>query len=104
MGTNECVTALPVNGRVVFVDSCISHLVAALNAAGLETVASCCGHGKIDGSIILRDGREVVVRMWAPPLDIAEQNILDAEYLVAEAKGRLGLARQRAGSDGGGRK
>ena len=47
---------------VVFVDKCISGIIQALNDAGIMTIASCCGHGKIDGSIILEDGRELVVR------------------------------------------
>lgn len=58
---------LPVNGRVIGVDWCIHHIVAALNAAGIETVASCCGHGQMDGRIDLRDGRVLFVRRMAEP-------------------------------------
>ena len=43
------------------VDACIAPLVRALNAAGLTTVASCCGHGKGHGNIALADGREIVI-------------------------------------------
>jgi hypothetical protein len=35
--------------------------VAALNAANITTEASCCGHGKIDGNIVLEDGRRILV-------------------------------------------
>jgi len=44
------------------VDSCIADIVQALNAAGIYTAQSCCGHGKGDGSIILHDGRELIIR------------------------------------------
>lgn len=48
-------------GRLVSIDLCISGIVAALNAAGIETLASCCGHGKRAGLIALADGRELVI-------------------------------------------
>lgn len=41
------------------IDRCIAGVVRALNATGLRTVASCCGHGKQPGSIVLADGREI---------------------------------------------
>jgi hypothetical protein len=53
---------LPLNGRVRSIDWCIHHIVAALNAAGIETVASCCGHMKTDGRIDLADGRTLVIK------------------------------------------
>jgi len=52
---------IPIGGRVCDIDRCISHIVAALNAGGLKTVACCCGHGHRPGSIILEDGRELIV-------------------------------------------
>lgn len=60
-GTYEDVVAMPLNGRVVHIDRCIHAIVAGLNAAGLATVASCCGHGQTDGRIDLEDGRVLVV-------------------------------------------
>jgi hypothetical protein len=57
--TNQA--CLPLKGRVVCIDWCIHHIVAALNAGGIETVASCCGHGKMDGRIDLKDGRVLVI-------------------------------------------
>jgi len=44
------------------VDACIADVVRALNAGGVITTSSCCGHGRSDGSILLSDGREIVVR------------------------------------------
>ena len=46
------------------VDPCIAPLVQALNDAGIQTVASCCGHGHRPGSIILEDGRELIVTTY----------------------------------------
>jgi hypothetical protein len=48
---------MPINGRVQCIDKCIHHIVASLNAGNVRTIASCCGHYTIPGSIILEDGR-----------------------------------------------
>ena len=42
---------------VKHIDSCIAQLVKDFNRIGLVTIASCCGHGKRPGSIVLADGR-----------------------------------------------
>ena len=52
---------MPINGRVECIDFCIHQIVAALNAGGVRTVASCCGHGKMPGRIDLEDGRTIVI-------------------------------------------
>lgn len=39
----------------------IAPLVAALNLAGLKTIASCSGHGHRPGNIALSDGREIII-------------------------------------------
>lgn len=44
------------------IDSCIAPIVAALNAHGIKTDYSCCGHGKEDGEIKLADGRTLIVK------------------------------------------
>lgn len=44
------------------IDSCIARIVEALNEGGVRTIASCCGHGRAPGSIVLEDGRELLVR------------------------------------------
>lgn len=44
------------------VDQCIAPIVKALNDAGIYTVAACCGHGKGEGSVLLRDGRELIIK------------------------------------------
>ncbi len=45
---------MPINGRVQCIDFCIHNIIAALNAGGVRTAASCCGHGKIPGRIDFR--------------------------------------------------
>lgn len=44
------------------VDQCIAPIVEALNNAGVLTANSCCGHGERDGSILLHDGREIIIK------------------------------------------
>ena len=54
---------MPVSGRTeIKVDACIAPLVQALNDAGIETVACCCGHGRAVGRIDLADGRILEIR------------------------------------------
>jgi hypothetical protein len=47
--------------KMAGVDSCIAPIVKALNDGEILTDASCCGHGKMFGSIILADGRELLI-------------------------------------------
>lgn len=61
VGTYEHQVLMPINGKVQCIDFCLSHIVAALNAANVTTVNSCCGHGKTKPSIILEDDRYLVV-------------------------------------------
>jgi hypothetical protein len=43
------------------IDSCLADLVNALNASGVYTSQSCCGHGKGVGRIDLHDGRVLII-------------------------------------------
>ena len=52
---------LPLNGKVRCIDWCIHQIVAALNAGGVVTTSSCCGHGVQEGRIDLEDGRVLVI-------------------------------------------
>ena len=52
---------MPLSGRVRGIDNCIARIVAALNAAGIGTISSCCGHGNPPGYIALEDGRELAI-------------------------------------------
>lgn len=70
---------ITISDRPRDIDACIAPIVRALNEAGIQTVASCCGHDHRPSAISLADGREVrimatfdegqaVDRQW--PLDI----------------------------------
>jgi hypothetical protein len=61
MGTYECQIPMPINGRVQWIDFCVADIVAALNAANIKTIASCCGHKKIDPAVFLEDGRKLLI-------------------------------------------
>ena len=62
MGTYKHQVPMPIKGRVQGIDNCIADIVAALNAANITTIASCCGHGKVAAVIALEDGRELIVK------------------------------------------
>ena len=67
MGEYKCQVPMALNGRRQDIDYCIADIVAALNAAGIATEASCCGHG--DESIAridLEDGRVLQVSGHTP--------------------------------------
>ena len=53
--------SMPINGRVRGIDWCIHRIVSALNAGGIRTMASCCGHKKMHGRIDLADGRILAI-------------------------------------------
>jgi hypothetical protein len=61
-GTYNCSIPMPLNGRVHDIDYCVAGLVAALNAGGIATSISCCGHGELPGTIVLSDGRLMTIR------------------------------------------
>jgi hypothetical protein len=60
-GSYKCVVPMPINKRIAYIDLCIADIVASLNASNLTTEASCCGHGKMDGNILLSDGRWITI-------------------------------------------
>ena len=49
------------DGRIKSCDECIQPIVQLFNDYGLQTTASCCGHKKQNGSIVLKDGREILI-------------------------------------------
>lgn len=46
----------------VGIDECIAPIVKALQVAGIDMRGSCCGHGVTHGSILLADGRELLIK------------------------------------------
>lgn len=70
---------MPIHGKVRCIDRCIHQLVAALNAGGCDTVACCCGHGKMPGQISLEDGRELVI-LTREQADETVRRYMDPEW------------------------
>lgn len=58
----------------VWCDPCLVPLITALNAAGIRTRASCCGHGYQPGWIMLQDGRHLHIY----PDDTTHRLVTDA--------------------------
>lgn len=50
-----------ISGKAIKVDACIAPLVQMLNDYGIETLASCCGHGKTAKSGIRISAQNVQV-------------------------------------------
>jgi hypothetical protein len=71
-GSYEHTVPMPIDGKVCDIDFCVADIVAALEAGNLHPVASCCGHGKQAGSVVLRDGRELQIE------SIAKNEVLKA--------------------------
>ena len=71
--TYEHQACLPIQGRVRCIDWCIHQIVAALNAGGIETVVSCCGHRRQPGRIDLADGRVLVIESSIPSVSGGEE-------------------------------
>lgn len=69
VGEYKCQVPMPLNGRLQSIDYCIADIIAALNAANIPTVASCCGHDKHRGVIMLMDGRELEIKNHIRPWD-----------------------------------
>ena len=59
-------TCMPLNGKVQCIDRCIHKIVAALNAGGILTTSSCCGHQKLTGFATLLDGRTLLILPSTP--------------------------------------
>ncbi len=49
------------DGNIKSCDECIQPIVQLFNDYGMQTMASCCGHGKQNTSIVLKDGREIII-------------------------------------------
>lgn len=43
------------------IDKCIAPIVQVLEENGIRMLASCCGHGKCNGTILLLDFTEIVI-------------------------------------------
>ncbi len=72
-------------------DPCIEPIVQALNDGGIQTTASCCGHGHRPAAVILEDGRELLI---LPDYETAR--LLDHLWPDIHGKPTEGGAIQRA--------
>lgn len=75
-GEYTCQIPMPLNGRRQDIDLCVAEYVAALNAANIPTIASCCGHGITEGSICLEDGNVFFIKPFN------EKDFVKDEYKV----------------------
>ena len=48
--------------KMAEIDHCIAPIIKTLNDAKIYTSSCCCGHGRCDGSILLHDGRELIIK------------------------------------------
>lgn len=69
---------------LVYVDPCIAPLIKALWRAGIETMASCCGHNAIPPSICIEDPRQVPLACWL----LASIDPRDIQVIVYAKLGR----------------
>jgi len=58
-------TTCVINGRKAKIDRCIAPIIDALNAAGIVTAESCCGHGEEEGHILAyQDGEHRLIIVY----------------------------------------
>ncbi len=48
--------------KLAKIDECIASIVEALQKYGIDMRGSCCGHGEVDGTIHLQDGRKLIIK------------------------------------------
>ena len=64
VGSYKCSVPMAIRQDV---DYCVADIIAALNAANIPTMASCCGHGEQTGIISLEDGRTLIIENGVRP-------------------------------------
>ena len=69
-------------GRTVYVDKCLKDAVENLNAQGLKTIASCCGHGEIQPIITIELTKYKIMEKIKQKLSV----IISNEKLSANEK------------------
>ena len=62
------------NGMItVKIDSCIAPLIQTLNDYGIETVSSCCGHGKTNHSYIRIHPKNIMIQKFNEEFSVGLQ-------------------------------
>lgn len=84
---------LDTKGNPVYVDKCLKEAVENLNAVGLKTIASCCGHGIINPKITIEgfsDGMAVELKSDDCNLAIVNASTYDKMFAEIEASFKSG--------------
>jgi hypothetical protein len=55
---------LELNGKIIRVDECLTDVIASLNSNGMQTLGSCCGHGKYSTTIIIKGDDEKIYELY----------------------------------------
>ena len=82
------------------IDKCIAPLVEALQRGGIDTRASCCGHGKGSGQIMLQDGRFLIITKKEPKMTVSRTRYW-AEFIQASSGDIRGLIHEIVKESGG---
>ena len=66
-------------GRIVHVDKCLKGAIENLNAHGIKTIASCCGHGVVQPSILVELSKQYPkgAKEWLKDRHIYNEDIPD---------------------------
>jgi hypothetical protein len=86
--------------KYVKIDKCIAPIVEALQRSLIYTRASCCGHGKGNGKILLQDGRFLIIAKKEPKMTVSRTRYW-AEFLKACSGDLRGLVHEIVKEAGG---
>jgi hypothetical protein len=72
---DNVVTLITPEGKSVDIDRCIAEEIKYLWSLGIETMASCCGHNKIKGSVIVaKKDIEFIKKLGYKTLPLKDSN------------------------------
>ena len=82
-------THLWLNGKLQVIDQCMGYLILQLNAAGIETVGCCCGHGKGYPNVTCVPGTEQALRDFGCKIIVTRQGVgkVEAYFPVNNSAG-----------------
>ncbi len=79
------------NGKLQAIDQCLGHLLIQLNMAGIETVGSCCAHGRGYPNVTCVVGTEEALRKFGCKIIVTRQrdSKVEAYFPVNSFTGRV---------------
>lgn len=81
-------TRIYIQNRTVRVDACLKHIIDNLNELGVQTVGSCCGHGKYPMTILVRYPKGVIFELFSNAVIPRTRNFYktdkDGYYFIPE--------------------